>query len=716
MSSSSIPPEFENRPIKIEIDGKRVDKVYLKDAMVEQGLSKITKTTIELLTFDTTKSVEDFLGKPMVIIYPDEQENEHFFSGTCVAIEDIGRYMGGKLFIADVRPWLWFLKRKRDNRVFQDMTTVEIIKQILQDMEMSGHLITRLNDTYLKREYCVQYRESCYDFICRLMEEDGIYFYFEQDGKQEKLVLADGPAGHKATPGHAEYEFFYPDQPHRETDFVSYWVAEESVRTGKVTLKDYNFIRPDKDLKKLIEDKKGNHKYGTYEHYDYPGGFRSKEDKPNDEDKESEDHAKARMQSISSQAVVHKGVANIKGMAVGQTFKLKADASAKQFVPDGKEFMIRNAAHYIGVDTDKEEDKERGDPDKKQDEAESNVLLKRRAKPADIGKAGVAYRCTFDVIPKAVPYRAPQVTPKPEIAGLQTAVVVGPNNEDIYTDKYGRIKVQFHWDRKGELNEKSSCWVRVVMPWSGTNWGMISIPRIGNEVVIQFEEGDPDRPICTGMVYRQTDMPPYDLEKENIKNQTGIVTRSTKAGSKNAGNAKTFHELIFDDTLEAEVVRFQSERDYKQTIRNNADITIGLEHKDKGNLTQTIHNDRTETVNEGNHTFTVKKGNETYKIEQGNQTIEVGKDQSTTVKGKTTHETTRTTLIKANQKITLECGPSKIEMTPTGIKITAPKIDIESQGMLNAKAMGMLTAEAQGMTTVKSSAMLMLQGAMIKIN
>ncbi|MEM1432281.1 MAG: type VI secretion system tip protein TssI/VgrG [Pseudomonadota bacterium] len=708
--------EFKNRDIKIEVGDDKSKKMYLKDALVEEGLSKITRITAEVLTFDKEVSVEDFLGEEATIIYPNEEKKEYYFCGTCVSVEKIGRYMGGMLFILEIRPWFWFLKRVRDSRIFQEKTVIEIIEQVISDNKFSGRLTKKTTGTYKKRLYCVQYRESCYDFLCRLMEEEGIYFYFTNEGKQSKLVIADGPKGHEPLKGFEDYEFYYPDGGHRDQDHVSYWVIGESVRTGKVTLDDYNFEKSTAEIKAVEQIKKGKHKHGSYEHYDYPGRYHTEGRAQSD----GSAFAEVRMESIASQAIVSKGVANVRGMSVGQTFKLKKHP----FVPDGSEFMIRNATHYIGVDSDVDEDKERGEATVQQNDAEGNILANKRAKPTDLKKSGMAYRCTFDVLPKAVQYRAPQVTPWPEISGLHTALVTGPSGEEIYTDKYGRIKVQFHWDREGKKDDKTTCFVRVVMPWSGTNWGMISIPRIGQEAVIQFEEGDPDRPICTGMVYNDKNMPPYTLPSK--KNETGIVTRSTKSG-----NAQTFHELMFDDTKGSEVVRFQSERDYVQTIKNNATVTVGLEHTDAGDFTQTIQNHRTETVKKGNHTFKVETGNETYTIEGnqditvngnesftigGNQTNDISGNQNTTVGGSTKHETSSTTLIKANSKVTLQCGPSSIELSPSGIKITAPKIDINASGMLTAKAGGMLTAEASGMATVKSSAVLVLQGSAIKIN
>ncbi|MEM0937132.1 MAG: type VI secretion system tip protein TssI/VgrG [Pseudomonadota bacterium] len=722
MPSSTVPPEFQNRPIFLRGSYKGGDKVALKDATVEQGLSRLTKTTAEIISFDKDLTTAAFLGEQIVVVHEDkEKKKEHVFSGTCISVENVGRYMGGLLFIAEIRPWLWFLKRIRDSRVYQDMTVIEIIKKVLEETGFTGRLLDETTGTYLKREYTIQYRESCYDFVCRLMEQEGVYYFFKQDGDAEKLVLADGQKGHNPTPDMPIYQFYYPDGSNRDQEHVSQWTEEDRVRTGKVSFREYDFEKSETIMEAVTQDKKGKHSHGLYEHYDYPGRFRiTKPGANKSQDKElGRDRTKVREQSISVKAQISRGVANVRGMAAGQSFQLKGH----EYVDRETEFIIMNATHYLGVEAEAKEDTATTSGALTQDDTQSNPLVKKRAKPGDIsgssGNAGnTVYRCSFDAFLKEVPYYAPQVTPWPAIPGIHTAKVVGPDNEEIYTDKYGRVKIQFHWDRQGNKDENSSCFVRVVMPWTGTEWGMISIPRIGNEVVVQFEEGDPDRPMITGMVYNDKNMPPYTLPDR--KTETGIVTRSTLNGKKD-----TFHELIFDDKIKKELVRFQSERDYKQTIKNNAEITIGLEHTDNGDLTQTIHRNKTETLNTGDHTFTVKEGNETVFIKKNHkETIEGKSDEIIT--GNATQEVkqgNKTTTVKmgnitrkanmgkiteqAMQSIEFKVGANSIKIDQSGITIKGMMVKIEGTAMLNAKA---------PMTNVKGDGMLILSGGLTKIN
>ena len=395
--------------------------------------------------------------------------------------------------------------------------------------------------------------------------------------------------------------------------------------------------------------------------------------------------------------------------ALGQTFKLKDHPR----VSDANEFLLVSAVHHLQIETDYE------------DEETRNQLIDSRLDYDPLNKD--TYRCIFEVIPKADQFRAPIVTPWPEIPGVHTAIVTGPSGEEIHTDKFGRIKVQFHWDREGQNNEKSTCWIRTMMPWTGKNWGMIAIPRIGQEVVIQFEEGDPDRPICTGMLYNADTMPPYELPKNMT--QSGVKTRSTKKGG-----AENFNELMFEDKKDEELVRFVAEKDYKQVVENNADITIGLEKKDEGSLTQTIHKTKTETIKTGDHIFKVETGNQdvfiktdhkeviegkatqtitgdtTQTVKTGNfkQTIETG---NKTVEVKLGNSSLKTAVGKINeeamQSIEMKVGSSSIKIDQMGVTIKGMIVKIEGTTMLDAKGM---------MTKVTGDAMLKLQGGLTMIN
>lgn len=545
------------------------------------------------------------------------------------------------------------------------------------------------------------------------MEEDGIYFYFTHEGTNEKMVLADAISAHKPTPGGPTFEFKFREKEYRrKDDHIFDWNAVERVTPGKVTINDFDFERPKADQTVRKSILKGSHSHRLFELYDYPGHNRVTRGGNADDTAwqgAAERLVKVRMEAQAAEHQRWRGAGNVRTMGAGQTFKLKDHPR----VSDAKEFLLVSAVHHLQIETDYE------------DEETRNQLIDSRLDYDPLNKD--TYRCIFEVIPKADQFRAPIVTPWPEIPGVHTAIVTGPSGEEIHTDKFGRIKVQFHWDREGQNNEKSTCWIRTMMPWTGKNWGMIAIPRIGQEVVIQFEEGDPDRPICTGMLYNADTMPPYELPKNMT--QSGVKTRSTKKGG-----AENFNELMFEDKKDEELVRFVAEKDYKQVVENNADITIGLEKKDEGSLTQTIHKTKTETIKTGDHIFKVETGNQdvfiktdhkeviegkatqtitgdtTQTVKTGNfkQTIETG---NKTVEVKLGNSSLKTAVGKINeeamQSIEMKVGSSSIKIDQMGVTIKGMIVKIEGTTMLDAKGM---------MTKVTGDAMLKLQGGLTMIN
>ncbi len=726
--------DLKNR--KVRMEGSYSSKpINLKNARVAEALSTLTETTIEFISSKKDIDLQDLLGSEMVLVQGLEDESERFFTGICVSVEYMGLYRGSDHFVAEVRPWLWFLNRTQESRIFQNLSTVDIITEVLSDYGYSGDLEKKLSGSYEEREYCVQYRETDYDFICRLMEEEGIYFFFKQDEKKLKMVIADGISAHKPTPDGPELEFHFPESGgyRRKEDHVFDWAQGTRARSGKVTLIDYDFDKSTSDLKSVKNIAKGDFDKKDREIYDYPGHFKTTG--------LGDNRARVKMEAEAVKHMISRGECNIRTIGVGQTFKLKDHPRVK----NSEEHLIVSATHYMKIDADYE-DKQTKKP----------ILSKTRETEVTFDKEDQkdTFRCMFEVIPKNEPFRAPQQTPWPVIPGLQTAVVTGPSGEEIYTDKYGRIKVQFHWDRLGKKDENTTCWVRCVMPWTGKNWGMFSIPRIGYEVAIQFEEGDPDRPICTGMIYNDQNMMPYAMDAN--KTQTGIVTRSSKDG-----NTNTFNELVFEDKIEKEFVRLQSERDYKETIKNNAEITIGLEHQDPGDLTQTIHHTKTETIKTGDHLFTVEEGNQeifiktnhteavegtsdttikgstTLTIEEGDlsKTVSMGSETHTISAGNYTQDVesgdVNRTVGSGSENLTISSGDYTIDVSSGSVAITAGteisltvggnSLTIDMSGISISGTMvsmeGTATVDvASPMTTVSADGVLTLDGATTMIN
>ena len=699
----------------------KANDILLKRAIIREGLSKLTETTIEFQSKNKAVKLEDIVGRTMTVHLKTMDKKERIFTGTCISVENQGFFDGYGQYVAEVRPWFWLLTRAQNCRIFQEKTVIDIIDEVFSEHGFSD-VKKRQSGSYKARNYCVQYRETDYDFICRLMEEEGLYFYFDNDmdkNKIEELVIADGVSGHSPVPINGSIEFIARDDSGKiREDHIAEWAKEESLRRGMVTLEDYNFETPTSELKVSNKIEKGSHSHKKFEVYDYPGHYR--------DTGLGDDRAKMRMQAEAIKHKLWRGASSVRTLATGYTFKL-TDHPEKAA---NAEYLVTNATHYLQVNTDYKDQELRHD------------LKPLRADFPEEMQAD-AYACVFGAIPKADQYRAPLVTQWPAIAGLHTATVVGKKGEEIWTDKHGRIRVQFHWDRKGKKDEKSSCWVRVVTPWSGKNWGFVAIPRMNQEVVIQFEEGDPDRPICTGMLYNNETMPPYKLTDNQT--QVGIRTDS----SKDVKDAEAYNELMFDDLGDKEMMRVQAQKDHQMLIKNKSVVTIGLDaidagkHDDEGSLSQVVRNHVTETIQEGDHYetiekgkqeikidkgdqfLTIAKGDQTIKIETGSKVLEIKTDKTQKIEGKHTKTITgddTTTVktgnmkvdvkagkiaIKAAMEIKLTVGGSSIKIDNSGVTIKGPIIKIEADGMAEMKS---------PMTTVKGDGMLTLKGGLTLIN
>ena len=704
---------LENRQLRL-IGPLGPKKMILVRADVSEKMSMLTETDIQFMSPDHDMKMEDVVGQRLSLELDDEEGNTRHWHGHCVSCAYEGRYGGQALYRADVRPWLWFLTLHADCRIFQEKSALDVIKEIFGDRGFSD-FSDKTSSTFLEREYLVQYRETDFEFVTRLMEEEGIYYFFTHDNSKETLVLADGSGSHSALEGAAEIRFAFKEEGggsgasfKRDEDHIYEWKSSERVNSGKVSLTDYDFKKSATDLMELTAIPKGNHSHKDIEVYDYPGIH------------DTADHGKTRTR-IRAEALAAEykrtwGKSNVRTMGVGGTFTLK-EHPRTDF---NKEYLVLGAKHKLQIETDEDKD----------GQANSN-LESRNANNSNNqdGDRKESYESEFSVQLKSEPYRAPLVTPKPIIPGLQTAVVTGPSGEEIYTDEFGRIKVQFHWDRVGAKDEKTTCFIRVSQSMSGQSWGMFHIPRIGQEVVVQFEEGNPDRPIVTGMLYNDAKKHPFDFPANMT--QHGMKSNSTKGGG-------GFHELVFEDKKEEEFVRLQSERDYKETIKNNAEISIGFEHSDPGDLTQKVYHNKTEWLETGDHSFEVKDGKETLTIAKTrdrsvgeDETVNIANDKTDNVGANYTIDVGDTLDITAGTKIKMTVGQSSIEMTSGEIKINSTSVKINSTGAGEVKAGGAqkveaggaLTAkgstatfEGAGMATLKAGGILTVKGSLVKIN
>jgi type VI secretion system secreted protein VgrG len=539
-----------------------------------EELSRPFAFQLDLVAADaTTVAPADLVGQPVgwTVEWPNTVKRQfHGVVRRLTAGPFIGRER--RQYTADVVPWLWFLTRTADCKIFQNKSTPDILEAVFQSFGFTGQAYKLvLAGSYQPREYCVQYRETAFAFVSRLMEEEGIYYYFTYADGKHTLTMADDTSGYVACDPHAEVEY-RTDVPKGEV--VSAWDRAVAFDTGKYAHTDYDFENPPTSLLADTPTVSPVADMKKYEVFDYPGGHREADP--------GKARAKVRMQEVEAGYDVVTGAGRCNSFAPGGTFKLTNHVS-----DDGQQFVI-TAVEHAGTE------------------------------PLSAGVRGGTgnYQNTFTAIPAAVPFRPARLTPRPVVEGPQTAVIVGPSGEEIHTDKYGRVKVHFHWDRYGKKDETDTCFIRVGELWAGKNWGMIFTPRIGQEVIVDFLEGDPDRPIITGRVYNAQQMPPYALPANMT--QSGVKSRSTKEGG-----TDDFNELRFEDKKGNEDVYFHAQKDFHRVVENDDDLQVGHDQ------TIAVKNDRTEVVQEGNEKITIEKGNRDRTVSKGDDTLLVSEGKRT---------------------------------------------------------------------------------------
>lgn len=563
-----------------------------KDALLLQGLSgyeavsRLFAYELHLLAHDNDSiSFADIVGQKVSIRIQLPGGAARYISGY------VSRFTQAetdeRLFThyhAQVVPWLWFLTRQADCRIFQNLAVPDIISQIFNPFDFKDFRLA-LKNTYPQLEYCVQYRETSFNFVSRLMEEFGIFYYFDHTSEgKHTLVLADQSSNQPPCPGSP---FSYDTQVGGLDDpqVINSWHIGQELRTGKYSVTDYNFITPSTSLlanDPTVVDLAASH---DLELFDYPGLYTTKD--------QGDTVAKVRMQEEEAGYMVASGDSTYRGMMSGFSFSLKNHYRADQ------------NANYVLTEV--------------QHNASAGDTYTAAATGAE------TYSNRFSCIPASVAYRPPRLTPKPFVQGPQPALVVGKEGEEIWVDKYGRVIVQFYWDRLGQKNENSSCWIRVSQPWAGGTWGAIWIPRIGQEVLVSFLEGDPDRPIITGRVYNADQMPPYTLP--DYQTRSTYMSRSSKGGG-----SSNYNEMRFEDLKGQEQIFMNAEKDMDLRVENDSREFIGANRHliVTANQQEKINADKHLQV-QGDH-FEKITGNMSLQI-TGNQMESVTGDKSLNVTG-----------------------------------------------------------------------------------
>jgi type VI secretion system secreted protein VgrG len=593
-----------------------------------ETMSQLFSYQLQMVSGNESIAPEDIVGKNVTWAVSFVDREPRCFNGFVSRFSAAGHYPRKlRTYRAEVVPWLWFLTRTTNCRIFQNMTVPDIIRTIFDEAGFGDYTTGGVRGSHPQRQYCVQYRETAFNFVSRLMQQEGIFYFFRHDNGKHTLVLAD----------HAGAYEDCPESPVSHSggslipNHIDSWEHQYEFRSGKWAQTDYNFETPRTNLLTSADTVLPLPDATDYELFDYPGQY----------------------------GVLGDG----RGLA---KLRMEEEEAAYDTVLGSSQCCTFNPGGKITVDKHEIES-----------EAGKGYVItgvQHTATESSYGPGGgkPEYRNLFSCVPDSVVCRPTRLTPRPVVQGPQTAVVVGPKNEEIYTDKYARVKVQFFWDREGKRDENSSCWIRVSETWAGKNWGMICNPRIGQEVIVDFLEGDPDRPIITGRVYNAEQMPPFPLPGKQMV--TGFKSNSTKGGG-------GYNEMTFDDSKGKEQITIHGqydmnttvEHDESLTVHNNRAITVDATH------TETVKGDTSVTILKGQYSHDVQTGTATYHVKD-DLTEHYDNNQKTTVQNNITIESLAgEILVEAAKKITLHTGRSKITMEAGG-KITIDGVNIVVTG------------------------------------
>ncbi|MCR4466896.1 type VI secretion system tip protein VgrG [Burkholderia sp. SCN-KJ] len=553
-------------------------------------LGRLFEFRIDALADSHSLSLKDMLGKPVTVRIEQQDLSTRYLNGIVARATLAGRraerHYGYELI---VRPWLWLATRRSDCRIFQNRTVPDIVQEVLAPYGFP--IENKLTDAYVPREFCVQYNETDTAFVMRLMEFEGIYFYFRHAADSHTLVLCDAMSSHVALPGYETIPYIAQDRTAiADEEHVDGWLPAQEVSVGKHQTADYDYTKPRADLSSQKVDPRG-HDHDSFASFEWPGGYR--------DDAPGAHYSRVRLEEQQAEHERASADTDVRGAAPGYLFTLAHCPRADQ----NREYLIVRCRYRF----------------------------QENAYASDQGAEAVVHRTTMLVQPSSLPYRSPRETPRPRTNGPQTATVVGPPGEEIWTDQYGRVKLQFRWDRYGQSNQDSSCWVRVSSPWAGGGFGGVQIPRVGDEVVVDFLNGDPDEPIVTGRVYNGEKMPPWGLPRSAT--QSGLLSRSSPGGTTDHANA-----FRFEDKKGAEQLWMHAERNFDAETELDHSLSVGNNH------THTVGNDETmqvknnrqrsvgqdETVNIGKNRVAQIGVDETHGV-GGNRMRTVGKNETVTI-------------------------------------------------------------------------------------
>ncbi|MEO8650633.1 MAG: type VI secretion system tip protein TssI/VgrG, partial [Acidobacteriota bacterium] len=633
-----------------------IDFLLPESFSAKEGLSELFTYHMYVLheTGDDTAGTEphviepeSLLGKGVIIELSQPDETVRYFHGICSRLSQGIRNRRFTQYKMEVVPQIWLLTHRQNSRIFQRKNTPDILKKVFDGFKTEF----KLKKVYEPRNYCVQYRESDFDFASRLMEEEGIFYFFKHDDVDHTMVIADTEDAHTDC-SKEEIPFFMKVEGEAFQGHIESWDIDYVLQTGKVAFWDHNFQLHTQKIEVEKQSITPVALSRKLELYDFPGGYARRYDgisagggeqaaELSKVFPERTKKAETMIGMLDAQFKTVKGDGACTALAAGYRFTLKNHPSP----PVNGKYVVKTIIHEI-------------------DQSPSYITDNEPLS---------AYRNEFVCIPwggGAPTYRPPLKTPKPIVRGSQTAIVVGPGGEEIMTDKYGRVKVQFHWDREGKYNEDSSCWVRVAHTWAGGNWGAMSIPRIGMETVVSFMEGDPDQPIITGCVYNPNAMPPYTLPDH--KTRSGIKSNSTPGGN-------GFNEIRFEDKAGQEQIFVNAQK--------NQDVRVGKDYFEIVKNEKHSIVESNEFYKTGGNQDSSVSGNVKEKV-GGSVSSDIGASKDEKVGMKSAVEAGMEIHLKAGMKVVIEAGMQLtlkgpggfIDIGPTGVTVQGTMVLINSGG------------------------------------
>lgn len=614
--------------------------LLIKQLSASEEVGHLFEFSVHAVSDSVALEPEDLLGKPAAVALELASGDKRHFHGLVCAMgtdDAQGRRFGYRLVL---RPWLWLLTRRSDTRVFQGQTMEQILKKVFEPFKPDFEF--RLVGALPVYEYCVQYRETDFNFVSRLLQQEGAYYYFEHEAAKHTMVIVNAPSAHKPYAHQAKFVFRASVDAQLDLEPITHWTVHKEIQSGQVVLRDYDFVQPQLKLEAHTKAPRSNAS-SMLEIYDYPGSYADQSG--------GDRYAKIRMEEQQARFTRVNGQGPVRALVCGHRFTLADHPRADQ-----------NKAHIV-----------------------LSSQIDCSVGSYESGTQAATFHCSFTALDAGETFRPRRLAPKPSVAGLHTAVVVGPSGQEIHTDAHGRIKLQFHWDRLGKKDEKSSCWVRVSTPWAGQNWGMISLPRIGQEVVVDFLEGDPDRPMVIGSVYNGEYKPPYVLPDN-------ATVSTSKSRSSKEGAASNFNELRFEDKKGGEYVWLQAEKDFHQLVKNDATLQV-----------------------DGNQERLVAK-NLTEKID-GDVKIKIGKDFAEEVTGSHSVKASKDAITEAAMSISSKSGTSIDIKAGTALAaVAATNVHIKGGANVVVEAGVMLTLKAGASTIVLGPSGVMVIGSMVMIN